>query len=55
MSDGGQEINPPATVTPEVHQVIEGVILKSFSHLSSSLSSVIESLLSEFKKELAED
>ena len=55
MSDGGQEINPSATVTPEVHQVIEGVILKSFSHLSSSLSSVIESLLSEFKKEWEED
>ena len=54
MSDRGEEINPSATITPEVHQALEGVISKSFSHLSSNLSSVIESRLSEFKRELAD-
>ena len=54
MSDRGEEINPSATITPEVHQALEDVISKSFSHLSSNLSSVIESRLSEFKRELAD-
>ena len=53
MSDGGEEIKPSATVSPTVHRTIEGVISKSFSHLSSNLSFVIESRLSEFKRGLA--